>query len=89
MTFPGADTIKAGIIGEDCLRFICARGLDLVPFVPLICTLFTPSFISSSSKFEGISEVGDKEGVLEVGVVMMWLRELDRDELRLGRAARN
>jgi len=30
-----------------------------------------------------MSEVGDKEGVLEVGVVMMWLTELDLDEYLL------
>jgi hypothetical protein len=33
--------------------------------------------------FGGMSEVGDKEGVLEVGVVMMWLTELDLDEYLL------
>lgn len=36
-----------------------------------------------------MSEVGDTEGVLEVGVVMIWLIELDLLEFRLGRAARN
>lgn len=35
-----------------------------------------------------MSDVGDNDGVLQAGVLMMWLTELDREELRLGRGAR-
>ena len=78
--------MKAGIIGDDCLRFNCERGLEAGFSSPLICTRFTP-FLSSSS-WEGMSDVGDNYGVLQAGVVMMWLMELDREELRLGRGVR-
>ena len=33
-------------------------------------------------------DVGDNNGVLQAGVVIMWLMELDREELRSGRGAR-
>lgn len=79
--------MKAGIIGDDCLRFNCERGLESDFSSPLICTCFMP--LLSSSSWEGMSDVGDNDGVLQVGVVMMWLMELDREELRLGRGARN
>ena len=36
MTFPGAETMKAGIIGDDCLRFICERGFGVESSTPLI-----------------------------------------------------
>lgn len=74
ITFPGAETMKAGIIGDDCLRFNCERGLEAGSSSPLICTRFTP--LLSSSSWEGMSDVGDNDGVLQIGVVMMWLTEL-------------
>ena len=36
-----------------------------------------------------MSEVGDSEGLLQVGVVTMWLRELDLEEGRVGRVGNN
>lgn len=86
ITFPGAETMKAGIIGDDCLRFNCERGFEAGFSSPLICTRFTP--LLSSSSWEGMSDVGDNDGVLQAGVVMMWPTELDREELRLGRGGR-
>lgn len=86
ITFPGAETMKAGIIGDDCLRLNCERGLEAGFSPPLICTRFTP--LLSSSSWEGILDVGDNNGVLQAGVVIMWLMELDREELRSGRGAR-
>lgn len=62
--------MKAGIIGVEAFRLMRDRGLRLVPLLtPFICTCWTLSL--NSSMLEGISEVGDREGVLEVGVVMM------------------
>lgn len=78
--------MKAGIIGDDCLRFNSERGLQAGFLSPLICTRFTP--LLSSSSWDGMSDVGDNDGVLQAGVLMMWLTELDREELRLGRGAR-
>jgi hypothetical protein len=71
ITFPGAETMKAGIIGDEALRPCGGRTLGLPPLAsPLICTRLTPS--PKSSTLAGISEVvGDNDGVLEVGVVMM------------------
>ncbi len=36
-----------------------------------------------------MSELGDKDGLLEVGVVMMWEIELDLDEFLVGAVAKN
>jgi hypothetical protein len=90
MTLPGAETMKAGIIGDDGFRPMCrGRGrpvplVPLIPFVPfvvgmssLMWTFLTPP--RRSSTLAGMSEVGE-DGELEVGVLMMWLHELDLDE---------
>ena len=78
--------MKAGIIGDDCLRFNCERGFEADFLSPLICTRFTP--LLSSSSCVGISNVGVNDGVLQAGVSMMWLIELDGEELDLGCGAR-
>jgi hypothetical protein len=67
MTFPGADTMKAGIIGVDALRSRCARGLRLDPLLePLRCICSTSA--CRDSPFGGMSGVGEVERVLVGGV---------------------
>lgn len=71
-------------MGDEALRLLCAREVGLPPLslpLPLICTCRTLS--PKSSTFEGISDVGDRDGVLQVGVVIIWLIELDLEEYLL------
>jgi hypothetical protein len=49
MTFPGADTIKAGIIGLDFLRFIFRHWFAPVMLLPLLMPLIPVSLMSLPS----------------------------------------
>jgi hypothetical protein len=82
MTFPGAETMKAGIIGEDCFRFMLDRGSCVMPLVvPLRCAC--SRLWRKSSILWGISEVGEDDDVLQVGVEMAKSMELDFEEVLL------
>jgi len=82
ITFPGAETMKAGIIGVDCLRLICDAGLCLEPLeFPFRCVCLRPLLMLST--LTGIVVVGDVEGVLVEGVKMESSIELDLEEVRL------
>lgn len=55
ITLPGADTMNAGIIGLDCLRFILLRGFSFRLLVPLVMPLTGSLLVSLLSV---MSEVG-------------------------------
>jgi hypothetical protein len=87
MTLPGADTIKAGIIGVDCFLF---RGA-LLRVLPLALPLPLTSIFSISSVRAltdcvpfmrgGISKDGEEEGLVSEGVSISSevVLELDRE----------
>lgn len=79
MTFPGAETMKAGIIGVEALRSRCARGLRLELLAePLrwVCSI-------SSRRISTVAgmAVGDIEGLLVYGVWIEVAPELDLEEV--------
>jgi len=67
MTFPGAETMKAGIIGVEALRSSCARGLRLEDLtMPFRCVWSMSS--RRASMLVGMLVVGEMEGLLVFGV---------------------
>lgn len=89
MTLPGAETIKVGIIGEDCFlsRFI-PRRVFLFPFISVrainsvtsatACAPFVPftPFVLADISKEGEGEGLESEGVSMAKDVVL---ELDRE----------
>ena len=82
MTFPGADTINAGIIGVDC--FLSKPLLDF--FEPLIVVFSISLLIPFTAWIPfvrgGISIEGDVDGLLSDGVSIcteIVVLELDRE----------
>lgn len=80
MTFPGAETMKAGIIGVEALRSSCARGLRLEDWaVPFRCAWSISSRIVSM--LVCMLVVGEIEGLLAGGVGRVVAVELDFEEV--------
>jgi len=82
MTFPGAETIKAGIIGDDCFR---SRAILFLCFTGPLSWVFARSSVKplTDALVGAIAEEGDVEG-LESDGVSSWAEvvvlELDRRE---------
>ncbi len=58
MTLPGADTMNAGIIGLDCLRFIFLRGFSFRLLVPFVMPLTGSAAMLLVSLLSVMSDVG-------------------------------
>jgi len=85
MTLPGAETIKAGIIGLDCFLAISMRFLSSFFNVPLSFVRANPSLNSVTDPFEGdISRGRGEANGLEFDGVLIPLEELDRERVLLG-----
>jgi hypothetical protein len=78
MTFPGAETMKAGIIGVEALRSSCCRRFEDLA-VPFRCVWSISSRRASISV--GMLVVGEMEGLLAGGVGMTVAVELDLEEV--------
>ena len=66
MTFPGADTMKAGIMGLDCFLSKAFRDF-LEPFIPVWDTSSVIAFGGVSGRV-GIYTVGEGHGLVSDGV---------------------
>jgi hypothetical protein len=86
MTLPGADTMKVGIIGEDCFlsRFI-PRRVFLFPLIS-VCAIVSVTSATACAPFipfvlADISKEGEGEGLVSEGVSMAKdaVLELDRE----------
>lgn len=63
MTLPGAETMKGGIMGEDCFL-----SNVLLPFMPLALGLSTILFEAAIVTRRGLSRIGEGEGDESDGV---------------------
>jgi hypothetical protein len=83
MTLPGADTIKAGIIGVDCFL---SKGIPLRAFLEPLTSVFSMSSIRALTDCApfvrgGMSKDGEAEGLVSEGVSICRevVLELDRE----------